>query len=116
MFLRYNRIIFILIIERSDSGQASARTGLPQTPELLSSFIENNQMSNVMTTKEPHFETATRSDENEDAHQCSSCYCKHAATCVVEGYNYSCICTPDFIGTHCELGVSIILHAEIIFC
>jgi len=79
------------------------------TTESLELLTEN--ITPTTDSNELHFERTTKSDENAD--QCSSSKCKHGGVCVSEEENYSCICTPEFQGTHCELGSYLIMYAEI---
>ena len=88
-------------------GRTSQQITTSPAPQYLTAEsldLSTENMTPTTALKEPHFEKTTRQDEDEDGDQCSSSKCKHGGVCVAEEERYSCICTPEFRGTHCELG------------
>ncbi|KAK2142409.1 hypothetical protein LSH36_960g00003 [Paralvinella palmiformis] len=94
-------------------GSTSKQITPSSAPQYLTTEsleLSTETLTPTTGSNELHFEKSTRPDEYEEADQCSSSKCKHGGACVAEEGTYSCICTPEFQGTHCELGLEVGLN------
>jgi len=54
-----------------------------------------------------HTETDTTQREEGNIDQCLNIQCRNDGTCVSTSGGYSCVCSPQFQGFHCELGMKL---------
>ena len=105
----YETPIYINSTSFSTAEQYFGKTSKPITG--VSSFQSSTTQTLDLSTEEPTPELTTRQSEygtttslTDEAGYCAGFPCKHGGTCVIEESGYSCLCTSDFHGVHCELG------------
>ena len=76
--------------------------------------LTTEKMTSIIGFKRTRFETTTRSEKDEDANRCSISPCKNGGTCEAKGRGYSCVCTPHFQGTRCELGSYVSIYKDFV--